>query len=159
MRQYWCWIKMAPAELELPEARPTESSENCGHQKSSAPSAPTREQRGLQLYRDHAEEIVFEHGVWLVPSQHDVTSVYEVTLGRRGESCECRDWEFRGGQCAHVYAATVARSKTATCSSCNERFPRLGTVEVGPEQAEASLGEALEGERYCRPCARRRGVL
>ena len=119
----------------------------------------TREQRGLDLYREHAEEIIFSDGVWLVPSQHDSTSVYEVTVGRRGESCECRDFEFRGpsSACKHIAAATVARAKTAACSGCGERFPRRETVEVGPEMAE--MGAALEGERFCRPCARRCGVL
>ena len=40
---------------------------------SVAPQAlpDTREARGLRLYRDHADAIRFEGGVWLVPSQHD----------------------------------------------------------------------------------------
>ena len=45
-------------------------------------AAPTtRERRGLALWREHASEIVFEGGVWLVPSQYDRTSVYEGTRG------------------------------------------------------------------------------
>ncbi len=128
--------------------------------ESSAPAHPTtpetREQRGLQLYREHADEIVFERGVWLVPSQNDATSVYEVTLSP--ETCECRDFEFRGPGCKHVTAATIARAKSARCGGCGEVRRRRELVEVGPEQAEHSL-EAHEGERYCRPCARRCGVL
>ncbi len=126
----------------------------------SKPRKTTREQRGLELYRQHASEIVFEQGVWLVPSQHDVTSVYEVTLGRRGESCECADFEFHGheGACKHIVAATIAKAKSAACSGCGERHPRREVVEVGAEQAEHSL-DAREGELYCRPCAKRAGVL
>ena len=114
----------------------------------------TREQRGLALYREHADAIRFEHGVWLVPSQHDATSVYGVTIGRRGESCECRDRGHRGAACKHVVAATVARAKTAPCSGCAGRFPRRDLLEA----MEDDLG-VFEGERYCRPCARRCGVL
>ena len=126
------------------------------------PTTPetTRELRGLALYREHADEIRYEPAerVWLVPSQHDATSLYEVTIGRRGESCECADFEHRGGRCKHVYAATIARAKSASCSGCGERQPRREMVEVGPERAEMSL-DAREGERFCQPCARRAGVL
>ena len=68
--------------------------------ESSAIAHPsTRGQRGLVLYREHAAEIRFDaqERVWLVPSQSEGTSVYEVTIGRRGESCECADFENRGG--------------------------------------------------------------
>ncbi|MDP8951726.1 MAG: SWIM zinc finger domain-containing protein [Actinomycetota bacterium] len=126
------------------------------------PSTPetTREQRGLQLYREHADEIRYDaqERVWLVPSQSAGTSVYEVTIGPRGEFCECRDFEFRGLGCKHITAATIARAKSARCASCGGRFPRRELVEVGPEQAEHSL-DASEGERLCRPCAARVGVL
>ena len=99
------------------------------------PAPPTtREQRGLALWREHASEIRFERGVWLVPSMSDGTSVYEVTLGRR-ESCECRDYGRRQEACKHVYAATVAKAKSAKCSGCGERHPRRELVEVGPERA------------------------
>ena len=129
------------------------------------PARPTtpetaRELRGLALYREHAGEIRYEPAerAWLVPSQHDATSVYEVTIGRRGDSCECRDFEFRGGPCLHIFAATVAKAKSAACAGCGERFPRRELLEVGPERAEMSL-EAREGERYCPGCARRHALL
>ena len=123
---------------------------------SLAPRAlpDTREARGLKLYRERAGEIRFEGGVWLVPSQHDATSVYEVTIGGRGESCECADFEHRGGGCKHIVAATIAKAKTAACCGCGERFPHRELVET----MEDDLG-VFEGERYCRPCARRCGVL
>ncbi|MDP8951316.1 MAG: SWIM zinc finger domain-containing protein [Actinomycetota bacterium] len=127
------------------------------------PAPPTtREARGLALYREHADEIRYDaqERVWLVPSQSAGTSVYEVTIGPRGESCECIDFEFHGHQqpCKHIVAATIARAKSARCSGCGEVRRRRELVEVGPEQAEHSL-EAREGERYCRPCAARVGVL
>ena len=127
---------------------------------ADSPHPSTREQRGLQLYREHADEITFSGGVWLVPSQHDATSVYEVTIGTKGESCECRDFEFNGDRqpCKHIRAATIARAKSARCDGCGEVRRRREMVEVGPEQAKMSL-EVREGERYCSPCARRVGVL
>ncbi len=120
----------------------------------------TREIRGLALYREHAGEIRFDarERVWLVPSQQDATSVYEVTIGPKGEGCECADFEHRGARCKHVYAATIAKAKSAACAGCGERHPRREMVEVGPELAEHGL-DALEGQRFCRPCARRRGLL
>jgi hypothetical protein len=41
----------------------------------------TRIEGGRRHYAEHGEEIRFDpvEKVWLVPSEHDVTSVYEVT--------------------------------------------------------------------------------
>ena len=128
------------------------------------PTTPetTRELRGLALYREHADEIRYEPAerVWLVPSQHDATSLYEVTIGRRGESCECADFEFHGNEqpCKHIIAATIARAKSAACAGCGARHPRRELVEVGPERVSFGFGVA-EGERYCPACAKRAGVL
>jgi hypothetical protein len=82
----------------------------------------TRELRGRDLYLEHADEIRFEDGVWLVPSQHDATSVYEVTLGRRGEFCECADFEHRSQACKHMVAAMIFRAKTGPCAEGGRRF-------------------------------------
>jgi hypothetical protein len=125
--------------------------------ESSAPAQPsTRELRGIALFRDHADEIRFEPGekVWLVPSQHDATSVYEVTIGRRGESCECADYEFRGSRCLHIYAATISRAKTFSCDGCGLRFPNGERVEVG----EDSLTHFIGDERF-HECAQAHGVI
>ncbi len=118
-----------------------------------APPSTTRVERGRQLWEEHGDEIRFDPAdkVWLVPSQHDATSVYEVTLGRRGESCECADFEFRGGPCLHIYAATIARAKarakTTTCSCCGERVPnRMVTiVEEEHELLTWFVGDAICG--------------
>ena len=116
----------------------------------------TRELRGIALYEEHAEEIRFamDLGAWLVPSQrHGGTSVYEVRLGRR-ESCECRDFGRRHESCKHVYAATIARSKTRRCAGCGGRFRGRDMVEVGDDNLTF-----FEGDPLCRPCAGRHGVL
>lgn len=125
---------------------------------TGAPS--TREMRGLKLYQEHGEEIRFDarERVWLVPSQSEGTSVYEVTLGGRGEACECADFEHRGAACKHIVAATIAKAKTARCSGCGGRFPRPALTEVHAEH-QVFGHEILEGQRYCHPCARRHGVL
>ncbi len=114
----------------------------------------TRELRGLTLYEEHAEEITFEDGVWLIPSQHDATSLYEVVIGRRGESCVCMDFERRGSACKHIHAAAIARAKTAPCMGCGQRFPRRDLHEVGDDNLTF-----FEGDRLCRSCAHSHGVL
>jgi SWIM zinc finger len=126
--------------------------------KSLAHPAPTttREERGLALYREHAAAIRFDavERDWLVPSQHDSTSVYEVSIGRRGESCECRDHDIRGATCKHIVAATIAWAKTGRCGGCGGRFPRRDLFEV--EEGHLTF---FEGDELCRPCARCHGVL
>ncbi len=71
---------------------------------------PTRELRGLALYREHAGEIerILPH-TYSVPSCSG-EKTYVVRLAPRVR-CECPDFERRGEPCKHVYAATVAASK------------------------------------------------
>ncbi len=109
----------------------------------------TRELRGLTLYREHENEIVFEDGVWFVPSQGSGTSVYEVTLGRRGESCECADFEHRGESCKHIVAATIAKAKSTTCSCCGNRVAWRFATEV---QEDDELLSWFVGDRLCADC-------
>ena len=75
---------------------------------------------------------------------------------------EARPTESRGTvdttkSSATAHPSTTAE-KTRPCSGCGERHPRRELVEVGPEHLAFGHG-VREGERYCRPCARRRGVL
>ncbi len=114
----------------------------------------TRISRGIALYRDHGDEIRFERGVWLVPSLSEATTVYEVRLGTRGASCECRDHGFRHVDCLHIYAAAVAKAKTRTCAGCGGRFRGRDLVEVDPDSLTF-----FEGDELCRPCARAHGEL
>ena len=118
----------------------------------------TRAERGLALFEEHGPEIRFEDGVWLVPSKHEATSVYEVTLGRRGEFCECADFEIRhpDGGCKHIVAATIARAKTAVCDGCGQRHRRRDLYEV--EEHHESL-TFFEGDELCEECALSHGVL
>jgi hypothetical protein len=133
---------------------------------TSVPASPqeatTRIDRGRRLFAEHTDDIRFDpvERVWLVPPQHDATSVYEVTLGRRGEFCECKDFEYRSpaGGCVHIIAATLARAKTALCDYCNARVPRRELVEVHEEHTAWAHG-AREGDRFCRECAAVHGVL
>jgi hypothetical protein len=128
---------------------------------SVAPSAQpsTREQRGIRLFRDHADEIRFEDGVWFVPSQSYGPSVYGVVLDRSeaGESCQCADYEHRGVRCLHIYAATIAKAKTAPCSSCGRRFRHRDLVELTEDHESLTW---FVGDRLCRrDCAGPGGVL
>ncbi len=119
-------------------------------QSLAQPTRPsTREIRGIALYRDHADEIRFERGVWLVPSLSTATTVYEVRIGTKGVSCECRDFGFRGVACQHIHAATVARSKTRECAGCSGRFRGRDLFEVGDDDLTY-----FEGDELCRECAR-----
>ena len=86
--------------------------------------------RGRQLWEEHANEIKFEDGTWLIPSQSDLTSVYEVVLGRRGESCECAAYAYQSGSCKHIYAASIARAKSSPCAGCGRRFRHRDLTEV-----------------------------
>jgi hypothetical protein len=94
----------------------------------SVPSGPavrtTRLEKGWALYSEHAAEIVasYSKGVWLVPSQSDGTSVYEVRLGEH-PSCECPDHEFHPEhRCKHQIASQYAAANSDFCSFCCGRF-------------------------------------
>jgi hypothetical protein len=118
----------------------------------------TRIDRGRRLYAEHADEICFDPvgKVWLVPSQRDLTGVYEVTLRRRGEFCECRDFEIRHpeGGCKHVIAATLCKAKTFACCGCGDRFLNGGLYEAPEDHLTWFPGDAL-----CQECAGNHGVL
>ncbi len=116
--------------------------------------ATTRELRGLALYQEHGSEITFEDGVWFVPSQHDGTSVYEVTLGRRGKCCECSDFEYHGQACKHIIAAIITRAKTGPCAECGRRFRPRDLYPVPGDDLTY-----FEGDELCYEHARSHGTL
>ena len=125
---------------------------------SVAQPAPTttRERRGLELYREHGhliEEVAPDF--YLVPSQ-DGERFYHVDY--RDETCDCPDHEHRGATCLHIYAVGVKlakrRAKASRCDGCDERLPIREMVEA----TENDVG-VFEGDRFCRPCAVRVGVL
>jgi SWIM zinc finger len=144
---------MAPAEPPCSPGPGPKGVHPMATTEFSAPAHPsTRELRGIALYRDHADDIRHEDGSWFVPSQHDATTVYEVTLGRH-EYCECSDFEFHGSRCKHVYAAIVARAKSAPCVMCGKRHKHRDLTEV----CEGHLS-CFEGDLLCPPCALAHGV-
>jgi hypothetical protein len=125
---------------------------------SVAPPGLGRVERGRKLYAEHADEIRFDpvEKVWLVPSQHDATSLYEVTLSQRREYCECKDFEYRSpeGGCVHIIAATLRKAKTFRCEGCGDRFPNRDLVEVEEDHLTWFPGDPL-----CQECGRDHGVL
>jgi hypothetical protein len=142
-----------------PEARTKEDSSLIDTTIAQPGQEPqTRIERGRKLYAEHGDQIWFSARVqaWIVPSENDFTSVYEVRLGRE-EECECRDFEIRHpeGGCKHIVAATLARAKTFRCEGCGDRFPNRERVEVMD-------GDHLiwfEGDPLCQDCAHLHGVL
>jgi hypothetical protein len=117
----------------------------------------SRIEHGRRLYAEHAEDIVFQDGVWLVPSQNTHTSRYEVVIGYRGEWCECSDWTYRSpeGGCLHIVAATLARAKTFRCEGCGDRFPNREMFQI----MEPDHLSFFEGDPLCESCAGNHGVL
>ena len=66
----------------------------------------TREQRGLDLYRERGSEFErVSRDVFIVPSRTRRRLEYRVDLER--QSCECYDHRRSGGPCLHVYAAML----------------------------------------------------
>ena len=72
----------------------------------------TREERGLELYRNRGASIRHLGGsIYRVPSQDGERS-YDVEYGQR-EICACADYLYRGRTCAHLYALAIATAKGA----------------------------------------------
>ena len=102
---------MAPQVVEHPGTRTTDSLEATVIDQSLAPSAlpHTRELRALALVQSCGNEIV-RTGPWtyLVPS---MSGGEPHAVNYRRESCDCRDHEYRGVLCVHVYAVGIHRAK------------------------------------------------
>ena len=62
-----------------------------------------REQRGMELAATRT--IRQKAGIWIVPSQLERT--YRVHLMPKIASCTCPDFETRGVNCKHIFAATL----------------------------------------------------
>src|ERR1700676_2349715 len=61
-----------------------------------------REQRGLELAA--TRKIRNKGGIWFVPSQTNVGTIYQVNISQEA-TCTCPDYETRGIRCKHMYAA------------------------------------------------------
>ena len=123
--------------------------------ESSAPAHPsTRQQRGLELYRERGDEINHVRGsVWSVPSCTR-SGVYLVDLA--DGLCTCADMPPAGEVCKHTTAATVVRAKTAACAGCGGRSPRRDMVEC-VEGGHDGL-TYFDGDLLCPTCADNAGV-
>jgi hypothetical protein len=150
--------EMAPAVPDAPRGR---TKKGVFMANTSVPTFPreatTRIERGRRLYAEHADQIWFDRRLrcWIVPSQHDGTSVYEVHLAAE-EVCECKDFEYRSpeGGCVHIIAATLCKAKTFACCGCGDRFPNRELYEVPDGHLTFFEGDAL-----CEECAGWHGVL
>ena len=78
-----------------------------------------RIERGRELYRQHAEDFVYERGTWFLTSDTVPGRVYEVDVAR--ETCECSDFHIRNVACKHLMAAAIAHAKSSLCSCCGRR--------------------------------------
>ena len=77
--------------------------------KDTAPP-PTRELRGLKLYREHGDEIIHEgHGVYTVPGCSGGTYAVDLAVFDGEQSCSCPD---RAPVCKHIIGATIYRAKS-----------------------------------------------
>lgn len=69
----------------------------------------SREARALALYRERGAEIVRTSPfTYLGPS---MSGGEDHAVDYKAERCDCRDMEYRGALCVHVYAVGVARAK------------------------------------------------
>jgi hypothetical protein len=123
--------------------------------ESSAPAHPsTREERGLELYRERGDEIRHVRGsVWSVPSCTRA-GVYLVDLA--GGVCTCADMPPVGEVCKHEAAATIAQAKSGVCAGCGRTFRRRELVEC----VEGNHDDLtyFDGDHLCRSCADAAGV-
>jgi hypothetical protein len=123
--------------------------------ESSVPAHPsTREQRGLELYRERGGQIKHVRGsLWSVPSCTRA-GVYLVDLA--DGICTCADMPPAGDVCKHETAATIARAKTAECAGCGLRFRRRELVDLVEDNHDDLT--YFHGDHLCRSCADAAGV-
>jgi hypothetical protein len=123
--------------------------------ESSAPAHPsTREQRGLELYRERGDQIKHVRGsLWSVPSCTRA-GVYLVDLA--GGVCTCPDMPPAGEVCKHTTAATIAHAKCGVCAGCGLRFRHRELVECVEGNHDGLT--YFDGDRLCPACADAAGV-
>jgi uncharacterized Zn finger protein len=110
----------------------------------------TRIGRGIQLHREHGDEITHEgRGVYTVPGCSEGSGSYTVNLAVFGgeESCDCPDRALGSAPvCKHLVAATVYRAKI-TARRRGEAVPEAGTQgrTRQPRSSGAAAGGLAEG--------------
>lgn len=115
-----------------------------------AQHARERASRGAQAWRNGA--VGRSGDLWVVAGERG--GAYLVDL--REESCSCPDHRRHRAPCKHVFAATIARAKTAECDGCGQRFERKDLTEL--VEGEHDGLTHFDGDRLCGPCADSSGV-
>ncbi len=115
----------------------------------------TRELRGLRLFRERGAEMErVALWTWSVPS---CTGTRRYTVDLKAGSCTCPDHRRRGKACKHLYAAEMARVKTAACDGCGRRLPRRELTELNEDNHDNLT--YFHGQQLCPECAAAAGVL
>jgi transposase len=103
-----------------------------------------RELKGLEIAARC--KVVFEEGVWLVPSQSS-SGKYRVTLDAEVDTCTCEDHQLRLQPCKHIHAARLVRARDyggKTPAIVTDSVPKRPTYK----QDWASYNEAQLTEKH-----------
>lgn len=117
-----------------------------------------REQRGLDLFREHRDEI-WNCGphTYRVVSASDEQTVYIVYTKPGQEFCPCPDFRKRcadqGIFCKHIHAALAWKERSGECADCKVRLLHRDLFEV--EEGHLTW---FEGDELCGECASSAGV-
>jgi len=106
-----------------------------------------REQRGMELAATRT--IRQKAGVWIVPSQTG-EGTYRVNIMPKIASCTCPDFETRGTNCKHIYAAkfVIRREQNADGSvTVTESLTVVSEKQTTYPQAWAAYNEAQTNEK------------
>lgn len=68
-----------------------------------------RKKRGYDIAQK--SKVIFKNGKWLVPSQHNRSTTYEVVLKIDKQECTCLDYSVRGLKCKHIFSVEYTISK------------------------------------------------
>ena len=106
-----------------------------------------REQRGMELAATRT--IRQKAGIWIVPSQTG-EGTYRVNIMPKIASCTCPDFETRGTNCKHIYAAkfVIRREQNADGSvTVTESLTVVSEKQTTYPQAWAAYNEAQTNEK------------
>ncbi len=99
---------------------------------------PTRELRGLALYRERGHEIEHTgHGGYSVPGCSGGSYTVDLVPFGGEESCNCPDHQRHKQPCKHVYAVSLYRAK----SRAKARRESSTSGQGGTRQRRLSRGE------------------